>query len=234
MTARRAATRALFFLTLGFATTLSFAWFCGALIVHAGKTTRLYWNTADEHEMRAAAISEGFGRTEVMWFHFDDIIGLRLQPESRSVPHADPPASAIPGWTRVPDWTSIGMLVQEAQGWPLRGLACERSESTAACPASPVVGGFALSVSRSGFRTRLLACRPIPLGLTADTGVFALAWCLILLGPRALLTQLRHRLGRCPRCGYDLSGNTTGTCPECGNRAASAGPAPTVRTGSKF
>ena len=31
----------------------------------------------------------------------------------------------------------------------------------------------------------------------------------------------RHRGPRhCPRCGYDLTGNTTGVCPECGARAA--------------
>jgi hypothetical protein len=25
--------------------------------------------------------------------------------------------------------------------------------------------------------------------------------------------------GRCTQCGYDLQGNQTGTCPECGQRA---------------
>jgi hypothetical protein len=27
---------------------------------------------------------------------------------------------------------------------------------------------------------------------------------------------LRHRVGRCIACGYSLTGNTSGTCPECG------------------
>jgi hypothetical protein len=27
----------------------------------------------------------------------------------------------------------------------------------------------------------------------------------------------RFRLGRCAWCGYDLTGNTSGVCPECGN-----------------
>ncbi|MCB9850954.1 MAG: hypothetical protein H6817_09660 [Phycisphaerales bacterium] len=43
--------------------------------------------------------------------------------------------------------------------------------------------------------------------LSAAVGVFApVAW--------------RKRLvpGRCGRCGYDLTGNTTGVCPECGAR----------------
>ncbi|MDB5332792.1 MAG: hypothetical protein JWP03_3943 [Phycisphaerales bacterium] len=26
------------------------------------------------------------------------------------------------------------------------------------------------------------------------------------------------RMGICPRCGYDRSGNMSGTCPECGRK----------------
>ncbi len=26
----------------------------------------------------------------------------------------------------------------------------------------------------------------------------------------------RHRRGRCRKCGYDLTGNVSGVCPECG------------------
>ncbi len=33
----------------------------------------------------------------------------------------------------------------------------------------------------------------------------------------------RYRAGCCRSCGYDLSGNTSGTCPECGATAAEAG-----------
>ena len=29
----------------------------------------------------------------------------------------------------------------------------------------------------------------------------------------------RRRRGLCTKCGYDLTGNTTGVCPECGTRA---------------
>ena len=29
----------------------------------------------------------------------------------------------------------------------------------------------------------------------------------------------RERPGRCRRCGYDLTGNASGTCPECGTPA---------------
>jgi len=36
----------------------------------------------------------------------------------------------------------------------------------------------------------------------------------------------RARQGHCAHCGYDLTGNVTGICSECGARTGSAGPPP--------
>lgn len=36
------------------------------------------------------------------------------------------------------------------------------------------------------------------------------------LDVRAALPHIRALLGRCPMCGYDLTGNASGRCPECG------------------
>ncbi|MDB5293091.1 MAG: hypothetical protein JWL69_4332 [Phycisphaerales bacterium] len=30
---------------------------------------------------------------------------------------------------------------------------------------------------------------------------------------------IRRDRGLCPHCGYDLTGNVSGTCPECGEKA---------------
>jgi hypothetical protein len=37
-----------------------------------------------------------------------------------------------------------------------------------------------------------------------------------------VFARVRHtrRLGRCPTCSYDLTGNTSGVCPECGTAVA--------------
>lgn len=48
---------------------------------------------------------------------------------------------------------------------------------------------------------------------------------LLLLGlPTALLWWRQHRArpGHCRSCGYDLTGNTSGQCPECGLPASSS------------
>jgi len=40
----------------------------------------------------------------------------------------------------------------------------------------------------------------------------------VLWGVRTARKHSRLRGGRCVACGYSLTGNTTGTCPECGAR----------------
>jgi hypothetical protein len=58
-----------------------------------------------------------------------------------------------------------------------------------------------------------------------DTDVHAPAWFPALLfaaaailaaRPWQLRGMRRKRTGRCPTCGYNLTGNTSGLCPECG------------------
>lgn len=50
----------------------------------------------------------------------------------------------------------------------------------------------------------------IPAGLVA--GSYARAWM------RRIEGLERHGENRCSDCGYDLAGNVTGICPECGAR----------------
>jgi hypothetical protein len=54
----------------------------------------------------------------------------------------------------------------------------------------------------------------IPLGWPTLTGWLLCFW--ILIGFRRYRRRLRR--GNCLRCGYDLTGNTSGLCPECGTR----------------
>lgn len=72
-------------------------------------------------------------------------------------------------------------------------------------------------------------------GFVINTLVFVLAWVVaIALGGRAARslaayfhTRRARRLGTCPACGYDLLGDYSTGCPECGWRRAAAAPANT-------
>lgn len=53
------------------------------------------------------------------------------------------------------------------------------------------------------------------------TAIFftAASWpilCLSILGYRRWRRREREKAGECINCGYDLRGNTSGVCPECG------------------
>jgi hypothetical protein len=39
---------------------------------------------------------------------------------------------------------------------------------------------------------------------------------------KAAVHRRRERRGQCPTCEYDLAGNVSGVCPECGMVVASA------------
>lgn len=49
--------------------------------------------------------------------------------------------------------------------------------------------------------------------LTVGTVFFLAAVCWLFVNARAVLRRLPK--GLCPNCGYDLTGNTSGRCPEC-------------------
>lgn len=58
-----------------------------------------------------------------------------------------------------------------------------------------------------------------PFAINSTT--YGAAWWLLLLAPGIARRALRRRRGQCVACGYDLTGNTTGICPECGKPTSS-------------
>ncbi|MFG0285501.1 MAG: hypothetical protein ACF8R7_13875 [Phycisphaerales bacterium JB039] len=61
-----------------------------------------------------------------------------------------------------------------------------------------------------------LPLRPIWWGLVINTLFFSALWLVALTAPPMARGALRRRRGLCLRCGYDLQGQFTGGCPECG------------------
>jgi len=83
---------------------------------------------------------------------------------------------------------------------------------------NPTPGGrsLLLSTKKSGpFRTTWVA---FPLWLS--TALLVL-FCLLPVIQGPLRRRYRRRMGSCMYCGYDLTGNTSGRCPECGCAAES-------------
>jgi hypothetical protein len=66
-----------------------------------------------------------------------------------------------------------------------------------------------MTFSRGGFSLRLW---PLPALFTMYLGI--VYFC------RAYRRIRRRREGRCLSCGYDLTGNVSGVCPECGTAIA--------------
>ena len=66
-----------------------------------------------------------------------------------------------------------------------------------------------------------------PLALTAFAAAGAYAGVRFARYARAELPAERRRRGLCVACGYDLRGNVSGACPECGTPHEAAGFPPT-------
>jgi hypothetical protein len=58
-------------------------------------------------------------------------------------------------------------------------------------------------------------------GVSVSTVIFG-GWCLA-VWRRSYDRRKRIDQGRCAHCDYDLTGNLSGTCPECGEKINGAG-----------
>lgn len=80
--------------------------------------------------------------------------------------------------------------------------------------ASSLLSGAIMAVSRTALIT----------GANVSPWFGFYSCCLLALGPAIAVTTIfelidderRDRLGNCAACGYDLTGNVSGVCPECG------------------
>jgi hypothetical protein len=96
-------------------------------------------------------------------------------------------------------------------------------------PGSPIKVYF----SQGAFRIKFIEGPPtpstpggvyeedLPVPIPCFVFVFLLAFALTFLPSRYLF---RHPPGHCQHCGYSLTGNTSGVCPECGTAVASDPP----------
>lgn len=98
-----------------------------------------------------------------------------------------------------------------AHGWPLLALYWWRDTSGTRS------GGTFLRIHGDdpwSDDARILPTLPIMRGVLINTLCFGALWWFMLLAPFAARASWRRRRGRCPSCGYDLSGQSG--CSECG------------------
>lgn len=74
----------------------------------------------------------------------------------------------------------------------------------------PTIGPFSLSSER------VLPLRPLWVGFIMNTAMYASVLWLAASTVSGRRRQRRFSRGRCPRCGYDLRGDYTSACSECG------------------
>ncbi len=213
----RSALRAL----LGFLTTIAIAWACAAfvplptgppredVVAHADGTTE--WRI----EQRA------FGRSRINYVRgsTDAMGGANEQGNGLIVPLLD--AFSI---LRPDDAGSL-----ERSGWPLHAFSCRSNQLAIASDTmsftitmdeTDLVGGILVASSTTTQPWRALPFQPKWCGMVLDWLIYTGAWMAIFLGLPQLRAWLRRTRGRCPRCGYDLRGQLSSGCPECGwNRA---------------
>jgi len=147
----------------------------------------------------------------------------------------------MPSWALVyayeywgPTLIRMSPRIIEAHGWPLPAAYSVSDLSQTGMASRPP--GLTVSATTGRPVARFSHLRPffvapfeavIPLqpiwrGIALDTAAFSAVYVLLaalFLAPFRIRRFLRLRRGLCPACGYDLAGNTSGVCPECGRPA---------------
>ena len=122
----------------------------------------------------------------------------------------------------------VGVELANWSGWPADGFGMRYERGTPQPWPNHVVRMLVLNVgpgdtseqwTRAGFGWyRWRPASGANLFLRLVVPMWSLAAAFALLPAARLLGRLarRRRPGHCPRCGYDLTGNVSGVCPECG------------------
>ena len=141
------------------------------------------------------------GRLHLQASEFDIDLPKWVDNAITPKPQIPPPSAAVrlsPGALRGPPWTWVASAPVTNRTFSFAGLAVEF-----------VPDRFTGSGNRIGVNMTLPLWMPLTLfGLPLN----------ILLARGPIRRWRRRRRGLCLTCAYNLEGNTSGTCPECGGK----------------
>lgn len=191
---------------LGVVTSVAVAWGCAVWEPD--------WSLGSRH-IGIALLAEEFGFTvqregELEW--------PRAVPSNWQAPHYSASLSQSTFAVRVTMSPEANIQTLITYGWPLRCLDFEaRKESlddeTFTRWTCLRVPSWLMSRRRS---YDVLPLRPVWMPFMATTLIYGSTFWIMLFGPGLLIRRRRRRTGRCVKCGYDLRGSESGSCPECG------------------
>jgi hypothetical protein len=101
-------------------------------------------------------------------------------------------------------------------------FSCRKRCDAVQSPVEYMWGGFAFhdEVQTPGTHPVTVKMRVTKISAPAWAVAFLFGWYPALAFIRGPLRRWRRpQKGLCPNCGYDLTGNVSGTCPECGESA---------------
>ncbi len=236
-------------LLLGVVTTVAVAWYC-ARAVAIGKAQRVSLSLNGSEPTLKWYTCAGAAAFEMQdgWYRSstDALEWAASQREQKSL-------EVLPDWGR--DWYPTAFeeyaegfcpRIRDGRGWPFIAFysdsiydPTQRDASRhffvhngQVIPSTPVFKEFKWGIPINGGSARLdgpacLPFHPAWHGFLADTFSYAALIFISICTFRILKKRRRLRLGHCSSCGYSLTGNMTGRCPECGSvttavRAASS------------
>ncbi len=201
------------FLLLGAIVNVAVAWGCATTLDLFYTEAVSAYRTSAEGKWQVEALRR-VGATVI-----ESARGTYPYGESESDP---PPERLIPSWAPADLYSAElanHVRLIDARGFPMLSLWCEKRARIKIAPKFDVLGAIHTPLPPFEMRIpRALPLRSIWPGFAINTLFYATLLWLFILGPLALRGVIRRKRGLCLQCAYDLRGDFSSGCPECGWR----------------
>ncbi len=228
VTVKRRVTKLAVFLLLGAIVNVAVAWGCAAWVDSS--------QSGMSNKFAVMATPQ-----DLLWFVSSESARGAERVYSQRMAHSyvNPTETATSPLDLIPSWSTISheidlagpevfeIQIQDARGWPMLSMRCTFLRAGAIpgpITGREVVGGYELpprSWTRGLIPTtklRALPYIPIPFGFVVNTLSYAAFIGISITGALAGRHVTRRARGHCIKCGYDLRGDFSAGCSECGWR----------------